>query len=307
MVCLHFCCNLYGSLFFVDVSFFYKEPTNVNSDMILDDDFLNDDKEEEEQSPDQSGPENNEGEAEQPEVEDEVIIPTYRNSYTCLADAYERFENEKYFSTTQISNFTSMKQTQSFKNICKFSDGLFSCEGFVYSDSSFGKKYYERTTAYDKETIQHIKSSNIDSSFNYNLNSLILNDTESYEEKYEYYMDHKFRPFFFKAQKGRDKQMRFDKDSNAKYYIVSIMFDVSAVPELYSSIIKDNAGASSVSFTSATADYYISKKTGKIMNFVAREKYSIVLPDYLNLKLDVEYETKIEFNYYSSPIDVVVK
>lgn len=237
-------------------------------------------------------------------------IPNYKNAYTCLSDAYARFDNSKYYSYISVMQGTSMGFTQSVKNYNYYSDGLFSTEAFAYSDVSLGSSFYERTTAYDKENITRIKTPNVyrdnnnPKGFGYKLSNFEFNYVVPYEEQIEEMLQRKFNPILFRAQKGRDKQIKFDRTTSEKYYIISIKFDLSVLTDLYLKQIAEGSGATKINHKSITADFYVSKTTGQIMKYTSSEEYEMHAKGFI---LDVTYCTSIILTYYNSPIDVTIK
>ena len=92
--------------------------------------------------------------------------------------------------------------------------------------------------------------------------------------------------FLLTPKKGVDKLAKFDRDSSKLYYIISFVLNVDKLPDSYITSIKNESGASSVSYKSVRLTYYISKTTGNIEKFEQDEIYSMTI----GISLDITYK-----------------
>lgn len=220
------------------------------------------------------------------------VIPAYTNGYKCLNDAIDRFNNSNRYTYQFASSANSMGIIQNLKGSKQLSGNSFYGETFAFCDSSLGQTWYERITSNDGQTYEYIKTKNVNSNFEYNLDGAFP-QTFSRQQLADMGSD-KLEVFSLIPQKGIDRQAKFDRDSNSKYYIVSFVFDINKLPESYTNSIKNEAGASSVEFKSLKITYYISKTTGHIEKFEQEDIYNITIG--ITVGITFKYVGKLSVN-----------
>lgn len=246
----------------------------------------------EEEIPPAFGPIEIEDDKPQEEEKPVEVIPSYTNGYKCLNDAIDRFYSSNRYTYQFASTANSMGIIQNVKGSKQLSNSAFYGETFAFCDSSLGQTWYERITSSDCQTYEYIKTKNVNSNFEYNLDGV---SPQTYSKQQLADMGSgKLEVFSIIPKKGVDRQAKFDRDSNSKYYIVSFVCDINKLPENYTGSIKNEAGASSVEFKSLKITYYISKTTGQIEKFEQEDIYNITIG--ITIGVTFKYVGKLTIN-----------
>lgn len=211
-------------------------------------------------------------------------IPSYINGYTCLNDAFERFDNCTKYTLSFASSGTSLGIVQNIKGVNKLDGTNRTVETYAFCESSLGQTWYERVTTTDHETFELIKTKNVDKNFNYNLDGATYT-TYNKEEMLKNYRN-RVQIFSLRPQQGIDKLVQFDRDSDKKYYIAKFVLNIDKLQESHINTIKRETGAKSVDYKSISITYYISKTTGTIEQMEQEEFYEMDV----GIDLDIKYK-----------------
>lgn len=283
---------IFVSIFFVFDALFFNAKTDANfSAPIVAEEEIVTEKDTNPPTEDVTDTNNNNNQnSQQPQT-----IKNYNNGYECLNDAIDRLSKEKYYVYSYASAGTSLGNTQNTKGTKYYNGNTYRAEHFAYSDSVFGRNWYERTISDDCQTYSFTKTYSLDKNLNYNLQDASHKTYQKEEVPCNYSQD-KLLTLPIIPIKGIDIISKFDNYSNAKFYIVTVVFNINKLPEKYIASLKKVTGASSIQYSSLKFEYYISKTTGKIEKFIQTEKYEMTV----KVKLDVTYVLNGHIKYYDS-------
>lgn len=284
------------SIFFVfDAMFFYKGSNSNIPPIIADDDIISDDepiKDDDNKKDNPTDPKPSES------------IFNYTNGYQCLNDTLTRLDSQRYYksefktsySTTNIIDFT-----QTIEGTKYFNDTAFTSDIYVHCNSSLGKTNYERIITEDRQNFVAYFVG-MDSDFNYDMADAykVEYDLESFLNKFP----ERLLPFVLTPKQGKDKLVKYDRDTNKTYYIVSFSFNLNGIPDSFYEMMKKNMGASSVDYKSFQMTFYISKKTGLIEKLSQTEVFSASINI---LTPQVRATTLTKITYYNEKITPIFK
>ena len=131
-------------------------------------------------------------------------------------------------------------------------------------------------------------------------NGKAYDDLESFLNKFP----ERLLPFVLTPKQGKDKLVKFDRDTNKTYYIVSFSFNLNGIPDSFYEMMKKNMGASSVDYKSFQMTFYISKKTGLIEKLSQTEVFSASINI---LTPQVRATTLTKITYYNEKITPIFK
>lgn len=288
---------MFVSIFFVFDALFFNAKTDANFFVpIVPEEEIVTKEDANPPTEDVADPNNNNNNNNNQNSQQAQTIKNYTNGYECLNDAIDRLLKERYYVYSYASAGTSLGNTQNTKGTKYFNGNTYRAEHFAYSDSAFGRNWYERTISDDCQTYSFIRTYSLDKNLNYNLQNASHKTYQKEEVPCNYSQD-KLLTLPIIPIKGTDILSKFDRDSNAKFYIITVVFNVNKLPENFIASLKKITGASSIQYTSLKSEYYISKTTGKIEKFIQTEKYEMTV----GIKLDVTYVLKGHIKYYDSP------
>ncbi|MBE7082928.1 MAG: hypothetical protein E7378_04595 [Clostridiales bacterium] len=230
-------------------------------------------------------------------------IPVYTNGYTCLLDAYQRFDKAKYYTQSSVGvgyggvGAIEIVQNISVKRYC--SGDMFVNETLTACDSDMGQNYFERITTLDGQSYNYQKTRDKN---NYSLIGVPV-ETLSRAQLDDRVGPARLNVIQFRAVKGIDKLVKFDRYGSEKYYIVTISYDVGSLPSVYSENIKKESGASAVNITEYKMTYSISKTTGQIEKMDAYETYDMKI---FGVTTTVTNVTSSVVTIYNQPINIPV-
>lgn len=227
---------------------------------------------------------NGDAEPDEPINEPTTPIPTYTNGYVCLEDALNRFYQSTNYVWRFASSANSLGIIQNLQGVKQLSGNKYFAETRAYCDSTLGQRWYEQITSSDLQNYNYIKTSNINSNLEYNIDG--ITPTAYTKQQIIDMGGGKLDIFSLTPKKGVDKLAKFDRDSSKLYYIISFVLNVNKLPDSFIDSIKNESGASSVSYKSIRLIYYISKTTGNIEKFEQDEIYTMTM----GISLDITYK-----------------
>lgn len=228
----------------------------------------------------------------------EINLPSYVNGFTCFNDALERTLKLKYYVWDYASSAVSMGVLQTVKGKKYFNGEKFASEVYAYCESSLGQRWYERITSENGQSYKYVKTENINSNLQYDLNG--ASEEIMRREKIENDWFDRISMFTITPRKGVDKQAKFDRDTDKKYYIASFVINIGKIPERQINSIKKSSGASSVEYQNLIVTYYISKTTGLIEKLEQEEKYKMQIG--ISLTVDFKYAGRLKA--YNNPYTI---
>ncbi len=207
-------------------------------------------------------------------------VPIYTNAFKCLEDAFNLLDNCKgYKTTTNMTAITDIlgmgSATQTVKEISILSGDFYFKETFANCTSSLGQNYYRYFYSDDGgKNVEYRKTSTY-SGTTPNWNDETENLTTSKQEIIEKYDEVAYDTFYLRADKTNSQLIKFDKTSDDTYYIITMSYSVSKIPEKYIKNAKEEGGLSDITFKSVTLTYYIEKATLYMRKVERLEDYSI--------------------------------
>lgn len=209
-----------------------------------------------------------------------VNVPVYTNAFKCLEDAFKLLDSCKGYKTTStmtaVTDILGMgSATQSVKEVAILSGDFYFKETFANCTSSLGQNYYRYFYSEDGgQNVEYRKTSSY-SNNTPNWNNEIENTTTNKQEIIEKYDECAYDIFCFRSDSSNSRLIKFDRTSDPTYYIITMSFMTSKVPEKYIKNAKEEGGLSNLEFKSVTLTYYIEKETLYMRKIERLEEYSI--------------------------------
>lgn len=263
------------AIIFISVFFVYDclllNQNQTLADEIVIDDFIDEDFLEEEEKEELS--------EEEKEEEDNVIIeekvPTYKNGYNCLIDAYNRIYNAKSYKSVMISKNYSSGVEQSVKCIKQRCNNIYSTENYAYTESFLGRVFYSKASTLDMKHFNYEYCEKVNSDFSYDTNNVEKKTVNSLEEIKQLIGVNSFEILVLKPTKENGKLIYFDRISNAEYYNISFSFNLKDIPQSMIDEMKLHSGAKTITYSSCVIEVQISKKTGQIKRVTTKENFQM--------------------------------
>ena len=218
-------------------------------------------------------------------------LPTYTNGFVCLNDAMQKFNSCGKYTMSFASSANSFGVVQNIKGTRILNENSLYVETFAFCESSLGQTWYERITTNDNQSIEYIKTKNVDKKFNYNLNG--TKPKVYTNEEFTNAFGKKLEAFSLIPQKGIDKLTKFDRATNKKYYVATFTINISKLPKSQIEIMLRESGANSIQYKSISITYYISKTTGNIEKVEQSEIYNMDLG--INVSINYKYVAQIKY------------
>lgn len=213
--------------------------------------------------------------------EEKPPVQIYSNAFKCLEDAFALLDSCKGYKTTStmtaITDILGMgSATQSVYEVATLSGDFYFKETFASCTSSMGQNYYRYFYSDDNgENVEYKKTSSYSSDRIPNWSNTIEQEVTSKETIIEKYDALAYDIFYIRADKSNSRLVKFDRSTNAKYYIISVVYDVSMIPDKYLKNAKAEGGLDSLSYDNLSLTYYIEKETLYIRKVERTENYSI--------------------------------
>ena len=220
--------------------------------------------------------------------EDQPQVPVYSNAFLCLEDAFALLDNCKgYKTTTTMTAITDIlgmgSATQSVKEVAMLSGDFYFKETFANCTSSMGQNYYRYFYSDDNgENVEFRKTSSY-SNYIPNWDYEVENITTDKQDIINNYDLLAYDIFSIRADKSNSRLIKFDRTSDKTYYIITISYQTSKIPDKYLQNAKKEGGLSDLTYNSITLTYYIEKQTLYLRKIERLEDYSITKGVTLNV------------------------
>lgn len=220
--------------------------------------------------------------------EDQPQVPVYSNAFLCLEDAFALLDNCKgYKTTTTMTAITDIlgmgSATQSVKEVAMLSGDFYFKETFANCTSSMGQNYYRYFYSDDNgENVEFRKTlsySNYIPNWDYEVEN-ITTDKQDIINNYDLLA---YDIFSIRADKSNSRLIKFDRTSDKTYYIITMSYQTSKIPDKYLQNAKKEGGLSDLTYNSITLTYYIEKQTLYLRKIERLEDYSITKGVTLNV------------------------
>lgn len=220
--------------------------------------------------------------------EDQPQVPVYSNAFLCLEDAFALLDNCKgYKTTTTMTAITDIlgmgSATQSVKEVAMLSGDFYFKETFANCTSSMGQNYYRYFYSDDNgENVEFRKTSSY-SNYIPNWDYEVENITTDKQDIINNYDLLAYDIFSIRADKSNSRLIKFDRTSDKTYYIITMSYQTSKIPDNYLQNAKKEGGLSDLTYNSITLTYYIEKQTLYLRKIERLEDYSITKGVTLNV------------------------
>ena len=220
--------------------------------------------------------------------EDQPQVPVYSNAFLCLEDAFALLDNCKgYKTTTTMTAITDIlgmgSATQSVKEVAMLSGNFYFKETFANCTSSMGQNYYRYFFSDDNgENVEFRKTSSY-SNYIPNWDYEVENITTDKQDIINNYDLLAYDIFSIRADKSNSRLIKFDRTSDKTYYIITMSYQTSKIPDKYLQNAKKEGGLSDLTYNSITLTYYIEKQTLYLRKIERLEDYSITKGVTLNV------------------------
>ena len=220
--------------------------------------------------------------------EDQPQVPVYSNAFLCLEDAFALLDNCKgYKTTTTMTAITDIfgmgSATQSVKEVAMLSGDFYFKETFANCTSSMGQNYYRYFYSDDNgENVEFRKTSSY-SNYIPNWDYEVENITTDKQDIINNYDLLAYDIFSIRADKSNSRLIKFDRTSDKTYYIITMSYQTSKIPDKYLQNAKKEGGLSDLTYNSITLTYYIEKQTLYLRKIERLEDYSITKGVTLNV------------------------
>lgn len=220
--------------------------------------------------------------------EDQPQVPVYSNAFLCLEDAFALLDNCKgYKTTTTMTAITDIlgmgSATQSVKEVAILSGDFYFKETFANCTSSMGQNYYRYFYSDDNgENVEFRKTSSY-SNYIPNWDYEVENITTDKQDIINNYDLLAYDIFSIRADKSNSRLIKFDRTSDKTYYIITMSYQTSKIPDKYLQNAKKEGGLSDLTYNSITLTYYIEKQTLYLRKIERLEDYSITKGVTLNV------------------------
>ncbi len=220
--------------------------------------------------------------------EDQPQVPVYSNAFLCLEDAFALLDNCKgYKTTTTMTAITDIlgmgSATQSVKEVAMLSGDFYFKETFANCTSSMGQNYYRYFYSDDNgENVEFRKTSSY-SNYIPNWDYEVENITTDKQDIINNYDLLAYDIFSIRSDKSNSRLIKFDRTSDKTYYIITMSYQTSKIPDKYLQNAKKEGGLSDLTYNSITLTYYIEKQTLYLRKIERLEDYSITKGVTLNV------------------------
>lgn len=220
--------------------------------------------------------------------EDQPQVPVYSNAFLCLEDAFALLDNCKgYKTTTTMTAITDIfgmgSATQSVKEVAMLSGDFYFKETFANCTSSMGQNFYRYFYSDDNgENVEFRKTSSY-SNYIPNWDYEVENITTDKQDIINNYDLLAYDIFSIRADKSNSRLIKFDRTSDKTYYIITMSYQTSKIPDKYLQNAKKEGGLSDLTYNSITLTYYIEKQTLYLRKIERLEDYSITKGVALNV------------------------
>ena len=220
--------------------------------------------------------------------EDQPQVPVYSNAFLCLEDAFALLDNCKgYKTTTTMTAITDIlgmgSATQSVKEVAMLSGDFYFKETFANCTSSMGQNFYRYFYSDDNgENVEFRKTSSY-SNYIPNWDYEVENITTDKQDIINNYDLLAYDIFSIRSDKSNSRLIKFDRTSDKTYYIITMSYQTSKIPDKYLQNAKKEGGLSDLTYNSITLTYYIEKQTLYLRKIERLEDYSITKGVTLNV------------------------
>lgn len=224
-----------------------------------------------------------------PQPEKPESVPLYNNAFKCIEDAYSLLDSCKGYKTT--STMTAITDilgigsaSQSVNEVAILSGDFYFKETYASCSTSLGQNFYRYFYSEDGgQNVEYKKTSSCSDNIP-NWDKTIDSATVSKDEIIEKYDGVAYDIFYIRSNSSNSRLIKFDRTSDDTYYIISMLYTPSMLPEKYIENAKKEGGLSAINYTSVSITYYIEKTTLYMRKIERHEEYSITKGVTLNVK-----------------------
>ena len=206
-----------------------------------------------------------------------TVSKTYSNAFKCLEDMFKIIDNGKGIKVTNtitgVATSLGVTATQTIKEVGIISGDYYLKETFASCDFSLGKNFYRYYYSKDGGKNVELRSTTEHKNNVPNWNKEDINVTLPKEEIIEKYDLIAYDFFNVRPTKANTKFTKFDKTSNAKYYIIETHFDSNSIPQKYVKNAIREGELDSMKVTSLKLTFYIEKSTLYLRKIEREEQY----------------------------------